>query len=323
MLRRRARASRSLRSPCCARARRVRAHALDWTVARRRGGARAHALSPARHDQPARQRAHAPRTSSRQLFERDGIDSQIFESAPGPREHRGAALAATARSRRSCCMHHMDVVPADARFWQAHAVRRRDPRRRACGGAARSTTRAWARERDRDCSRCAREHAPLASDVIFLGVADEEAGGALGAGFMVEQHFDLFANAGVVLNEGGYIATDDAGAVRYYAVETAQKVPLWLRLTATGSPGHGSMPRARLGAEPPARRARRGSRRGRRRCASSPSCSASTPTPHISRPTRRRERLRDLRAALAESRRSRPSSPRTRARTRRCATRSR
>ena len=81
--------------------------------------------------------------------------------------------------------------------------------------------------------------------MIFLGVADEETGGALGAGFMVEQHFDLFAHAGVVLNEGGYIATDsETGAVRYYAVETAQKVPLWLRLTATGSPGHGSTPRA-------------------------------------------------------------------------------
>src|SRR5262249_12454752 len=34
-----------------------------------------------------------------------------------------------------------------------------------------------------------------------------------------------------------------SGAVRYYAVETAQKVPLWLRLTATGSSGHGSLPR--------------------------------------------------------------------------------
>src|SRR6185295_864907 len=89
----------------------------------------------------------------------------------------------------------------------------------------------------------ARAKTKLASDVIFLGVADEEAGGAAGAGFMVKKHFDLFAGAGVVLNEGGYIATDNAGAVRFYAVETAQKVPLWLRLTATGSPGHGSLPR--------------------------------------------------------------------------------
>jgi acetylornithine deacetylase/succinyl-diaminopimelate desuccinylase-like protein len=79
--------------------------------------------------------------------------------------------------------------------------------------------------------------------VVFLGVADEEAGGALGARFIAEQHFELFANAGVVLNEGGWIALDEAGVVRYYAVEAAQKVPLWLRLTATGTPGHGSMPR--------------------------------------------------------------------------------
>ena len=146
----------------------------------------------------------------------------------------------------------------------------------------------------------AREHAPLASDVIFLGVADEEAGGALGAGFMVERHFDLFANAGVVLNEGGYIATDAAtGAVRYYAVETAQKVPLWLRLTATGSPGHGSLPRADSAPS--------------RLLAALARIEAWSPplrvvpelqrfyadTAHLERGARR-ERLRDLRAALAD-----------------------
>jgi acetylornithine deacetylase/succinyl-diaminopimelate desuccinylase-like protein len=140
-------------------------------------------------------------------------------------------------------MHHMDVVPADARFWHAKPF----------GGEIRDGA-VWGRGAVDDKSMgvasaiamlaLAREHAPLASDVVFLGVADEEAGGALGAGFMTAQHFDLFENAGVVLNEGGYIATDaQTGAVRYYAVETTQKVPLWLRLTARGSPGHGSLPR--------------------------------------------------------------------------------
>jgi acetylornithine deacetylase/succinyl-diaminopimelate desuccinylase-like protein len=119
-------------------------------------------------------------------------------------------------------MHHLDVVPADARFWRA------DP----FGGEIRDGA-VWGRGAVDDKSMgaasaivllaLAREHAALAGDVIFLGVADEEAGGALGAGFMVEQHFDLFANAGVVLNEGGYIATDaETGEARYYAVETAQ-----------------------------------------------------------------------------------------------------
>ena len=137
--------------------------------------------------------------------------------------------------------------------------------------------------------------------MVFLGVADEEGGGALGTGFMVERHFELFANAGVVLNEGGFIAADDgAGAVRYYAVESAQKIPLWLRLSANGQPG------ARLDAAPrfraePARGGARADLQG-------------WPTPlrvmpelqqfytdtaHLE-PEPRREKLRDLRAALAD-----------------------
>jgi acetylornithine deacetylase/succinyl-diaminopimelate desuccinylase-like protein len=177
------------------------------------------------------------------LFARDGIESHSYESAPG-RASIVARIDGDGSKPAIVLLHHMDVVPADARFWHA------DP----FAGEIRDGA-VWGRGAIDDKSMgaasaivllaLARERAALASDVIVLGVADEEAGGALGAGFIVQQHFDLLANAGVVLNEGGYIATDpETGAARYYAVETAQKVPLWLRLTATGSPGHGSMPRA-------------------------------------------------------------------------------
>jgi acetylornithine deacetylase/succinyl-diaminopimelate desuccinylase-like protein len=176
------------------------------------------------------------------LFARDGIESKIYESATG-RANIVARLSGDGSKPTVVLMHHMDVVPADKRFWKA------DP-----FGAEIRDNFVWGRGAIDDKGMgvlsaiailaLAREHAPLAGDVIFLGVADEEAGGALGAGYMVEHHFELFANAGVVLNEGGYVATDGAGTARYYAVESAQKVPLWLRLTATGSPGHGSLPRA-------------------------------------------------------------------------------
>jgi acetylornithine deacetylase/succinyl-diaminopimelate desuccinylase-like protein len=175
------------------------------------------------------------------LFAREGIEAQIFESAPG-RASIVARLAGDGSKPAVVLMHHMDVVPAQADLWHAKPF----------GGEIRDGA-VWGRGAiDVKGMGIAllsvflslhRDATPLASDVIFLGVADEEAGGALGAGYMVERHFDLFANAGVVLNEGGYIATDDAGAVRYYAVESAQKIPLWLRLVAKGQPGHGSMPR--------------------------------------------------------------------------------
>jgi acetylornithine deacetylase/succinyl-diaminopimelate desuccinylase-like protein len=173
-------------------------------------------------------------------FEDEGIEAAIYESAPG-RGNVVARLAGEGSAPSVVLMHHMDVVPADARYWQ------REP----FGGAI-ADGEIWGRGALDDKGMgiasavaliaLARAGAPLGGDVVFLGVADEEAGGALGAGFMVENHFELFANAGVVLNEGGYIAVGEDGAPRFYAVEVAQKVPLWLRLTAKGSPGHGSMP---------------------------------------------------------------------------------
>jgi acetylornithine deacetylase/succinyl-diaminopimelate desuccinylase-like protein len=175
-------------------------------------------------------------------FEDEGVEARIYESAPG-RGNVVARLPGDGSGPSVVLMHHMDVVPADARYWK------REP----FGGAI-EDGEIWGRGALDDKGMgiasaltliaLARSGAPLAGDVVFLGVADEEAGGALGAGFMAEQHFELFANAGVVLNEGGYIALDENGAPRFYAVEVAQKVPLWLRLTAKGHPGHGSMPLA-------------------------------------------------------------------------------
>ncbi|TMA36245.1 MAG: M20/M25/M40 family metallo-hydrolase [Deltaproteobacteria bacterium] len=232
------------------------------------------------------------------LFERDGIASQIYESAPG-RASIVARLAGNGTKPAVVLLHHMDVVPAQKQFWKA------DPfageiRDSAIWGRGAVDDKGMGAASAITLLALAREHAELAGDVIFLGVADEEAGGALGAGFMVEQHFDLFANAGVVLNEGGYIATDaETGAARYYAVETAQKVPLWLRLTASGTPGHGSLPRA-------------DSAPNRLLAALARIQLWSTPvhvvpeverfyadTAHLENP-KQRERLRDLRAALAD-----------------------
>jgi acetylornithine deacetylase/succinyl-diaminopimelate desuccinylase-like protein len=88
-----------------------------------------------------------------------------------------------------------------------------------------------------------RQGAPLKADIVFLGTADEEAGGAMGAGFMTREHFELIQDAGLVLTEFGFISVGDDGKVRYYGAYPAEKTPLWLKLTATGTPGHGSGPR--------------------------------------------------------------------------------
>jgi acetylornithine deacetylase/succinyl-diaminopimelate desuccinylase-like protein len=81
---------------------------------------------------------------------------------------------------------------------------------------------------------------PLARDVVFMATADEEAGGLYGAGWLVEQRPELFENVGFLLNEGA--SGSQSGEQVSFGVEVAQKVPVWLRLVAQDTPGHGSMP---------------------------------------------------------------------------------
>jgi acetylornithine deacetylase/succinyl-diaminopimelate desuccinylase-like protein len=81
----------------------------------------------------------------------------------------------------------------------------------------------------------------LDRDVIFAGVADEEAGSGLGARFLVDEHPEL-VRAEYVLNEiGAY--TFYFGDTVFYPVQVAEKGICWFEISAAGKPGHGSMPR--------------------------------------------------------------------------------
>lgn len=75
--------------------------------------------------------------------------------------------------------------------------------------------------------------------LIFLAVGGEEAGGMEGTGWLVENHPELFENVQAVLTEGGTNRLY-GDHLAWWAIEVAQKRPLWLEATANGRPGHGS-----------------------------------------------------------------------------------
>jgi acetylornithine deacetylase/succinyl-diaminopimelate desuccinylase-like protein len=77
-------------------------------------------------------------------------------------------------------------------------------------------------------------------DIVLAFTADEEAGGNWGAKFLVEEHPDLFEGVTEAIGEVGGFSVS-VGDERVYAVQTAEKGLAWMRLTATGTAGHGSM----------------------------------------------------------------------------------
>ena len=175
------------------------------------------------------------------IFDREGIESRIFESAPG-RGNIYARLRGDGSKKPVVLLSHMDVVPVDRRHWSVDpfaAVIRDD----YLWGRGALDVKGLGIVELMAMLALKREGTPLKSDIVFLATADEEAGGAMGAGYMVREHFDLLKDAGVVINEFGYIAVDDRGKANYYGASPAEKAPFWLKLTATGTPGHGSRPR--------------------------------------------------------------------------------
>lgn len=172
-----------------------------------------------------------------EIFDRAGIAWDSASSAPG----RGNLWARIEGGDEPALilLHHMDVVPADEEFWQE------DP----FSGAVRDGD-IWGRGAlDMKTLGIVHLQAFLAlhrsgvrpdRDVIFLAVADEEAGGFYGAGWLIENRPQLFDDVGFLLNEGGGGAIRDGR--RQVGIEVTQKVPLWLEVTAEGRPGHGSSP---------------------------------------------------------------------------------
>ncbi len=82
-------------------------------------------------------------------------------------------------------------------------------------------------------------------DLVFAFVADEEHGGRYGAHWLVDNRPELFAGITEAIGEvGGFSLTvprRDGGERRLYLIETAEKGMQWMRLTARGQAGHGSM----------------------------------------------------------------------------------
>ncbi|HEV7484625.1 MAG TPA: M20/M25/M40 family metallo-hydrolase [Thermoanaerobaculia bacterium] len=174
-----------------------------------------------------------------QLLIKDGIDAKLIGSDP-KRQSVYARLASGTNEKALVLLHHIDVVPVVATEWTKPPF-----------AGVRSGGYIWGRGAlDIKSLGIAelmafvdlkRRHVPLRRDVIYLAVADEELGGVNGCRAILEQNPELFANAGFVLNEGGYNETI-VDHVSFWGIEVQAKVPLWLRITMKGSAGHAASP---------------------------------------------------------------------------------
>ena len=174
----------------------------------------------------------------KKIFDQHGIENEIFEFKPG-RANIIARLKGNGSKRPIILLSHMDVVTAEPASWAV------DPfsaviKNGAIYGRGALDMKGEGLLHLMTMILLKREGPPLSRDVIFLGTADEEVDDE-GSLWMIANKADLFKNAEYVLTEGGDNLID-GNTVKLVGVDVAEKAPFWLRLTATGLPGHGSRP---------------------------------------------------------------------------------
>ena len=175
-----------------------------------------------------------------EVLDKEGIASQRFDSAPG-RTNLVADLEATTDEKPLILLHHTDVVPVEGEHWSVPPFEGlvRDG---FVWGRGALDMKGMAVLELMTVLTLKRAGAKLQRPVRLMAVADEEAGSVYGAEWLAREHPELL-DAAFVLNEGGYGATSYLGAERpLFGVSMAEKSPLWLTLTGSGRPGHGSAP---------------------------------------------------------------------------------
>lgn len=169
-----------------------------------------------------------------------GIESKIYEAAPG-RCNVIARIKGSNPDRPGLVVHgHLDVVPANAADWSVDPFSAELKDGYIWGRGAvdmknmdamiLATVRSWARS----------GYVPE-RDIVLAFFADEEAGSIFGSHYMVKHHPEVFAGCTEAVSEVGGFSVTVGGGKRLYLIETAEKGIHWMKLTAHGRAGHGSM----------------------------------------------------------------------------------
>ena len=167
-----------------------------------------------------------------------GLEPQLFESEKG-RVSLVARVEGADRSKPALVVHgHTDVVPAQPDNWSVDPFSGeiRDGMLWGRGAVDMKNMDAMIITSLKDILDSGKQPA---RDLIVAFFADEEAGGVFGAGYVVENHPELFAGATEAISEVGGYSIDLAGK-RAYLIQTGEKAIVWLKLIARGDAAHGS-----------------------------------------------------------------------------------
>ena len=174
----------------------------------------------------------------KQVLEAEGIPVQTF-ALEAHRPNLVARIKGNGKKRPLLLMGHTDTVNVDPKKWT-------HPPFAAVRDGGWVYGRGTVDDKDNVVATLMtmlmlkRLNVPLDRDVIFLAEAGEEGSTRVGIQFMANQHFDAI-DAEFCYAEGGGV-TRTGGVVKFARVQTVEKIPRAITVTAKGVAGHGSVP---------------------------------------------------------------------------------
>jgi acetylornithine deacetylase/succinyl-diaminopimelate desuccinylase-like protein len=169
-----------------------------------------------------------------------GITAEVFESAP-KRCNVIARIKGSDQSRPGLVVHgHLDVVPANAQDWSVDPFAGviKDGAIWGRGAVDMKNVDAMILAIVRHWNRIG--YVPQ-RDIVLAFFADEEAGSTFGSRYMTAHHPEVFEGCTEAISEVGGFSVTVGDGKRLYFIEAAQKGIHWMKLTAHGRAGHGSM----------------------------------------------------------------------------------
>jgi acetylornithine deacetylase/succinyl-diaminopimelate desuccinylase-like protein len=174
----------------------------------------------------------------KKVADAEGIPAELLGSDP-ERLNFVARLKGAGDARPLLMMAHSDVVPVDRSQWTVDPFTAIIKDGFIYGRGAQDTKGLLAAQLA-VMVELKRRGIALRRDVILLSEADEEAG-STGIQWLIQNAWSKI-DADFAINEGGF-AMDTPAGQRLYQVQTSEKIPSRVILTARGTAGHGSLPR--------------------------------------------------------------------------------
>jgi acetylornithine deacetylase/succinyl-diaminopimelate desuccinylase-like protein len=170
-----------------------------------------------------------------------GLDVEVYEpeGAPGRRSLVARIEGTDPAAPTLCLMGHTDVVPVTPEHWTRDPFGGELVRGEVWGRGAVDMLNLTASQAVALKALARRGWRPRGT-LVYLACADEEAGGALGAGFVCKRHWDALRADYLLTENGGLVSA--RGDELHVTVHVGEKGVAWRRLRITGTPGHGSMP---------------------------------------------------------------------------------